>query len=495
MSFPIVGSFSADLVTKINAERTINLYEIFDPSGKKDKYLAPWPGKKNFESFVRGGTMRAAFVFKEFVYFVVADTIYRMDSSLVITIIGDQILATLVGHVGIAANEKQVIFVDNNKAVLWDTSTSTLTDPVVLPAGVIPLDVTFMDGYFILVSSGVNTQNQFLISNLNDGITWAAADFALTNARPTVLSACSVLKRRLFLFGETKSEIWLDAGAADFPFRRDNNLLLEHGVLARSSITEGFDRMFYLSNDEDGVGGVMMVIGTSPQKVSSREVDETIQTFTQPEDAEGFVFKINGQIFYQLNFTTDDRTFIYNANTDRWHEAQMIDGSRDIATAHSYFFNKHYVGSYNTNILYELSENFYSNQIEDNNIEKIKRIRIARVFSTPTYNRIRIDRLWVDMLQGIGLSKTKGLSYFPFPPFPQSAADVDPVIFLSISEDGGISYHNFGSAPIGPSGQSLVRTMWHKLGARRDAIIKLETTTSLPIYILGAAIDYEGSPE
>ncbi len=235
--------------------------------------------------------------------------------------------------------------------------------------------------------------------------------------------------------------------------------------------------MFYLSNDEDGVGSIMMVMGTVPQPISTREIDETIQSFSAPEEATGFAFKINGQIFYQINFESDGRTFVYNVNTNKWHELEMLDGSRHLANTHIFYQNKHFVGDYSNANLYQLSNDFLTN-----NGESIKRTRIAHVMSAPTYNRIRLNRFHVDMLQGVGIQNVL-------------VPDTDPVVFLSISEDGGVSYHNFDKRSIGKSGERLTRTIWRRLGTRRDAIIKLEMYNNVPYYILGAAIDMEELPE
>src|SRR5436190_6134063 len=458
--FPIVGSLHEDIITKVDAERTINMYEVDSSTGKKAKYLHPSPGKKSIATFTDGGTGRASFTFKGFTYFVVGDTIYRMDNTFIPNVIALNFFTTTTGHVGIAANEFQIMFVDGIKAFLWDTNTSTgINDTPNLPAGFTPLDITFMDGSFILISSAPGFQNRFYVSALNDGTVWPILDFALINSRPTILNGVAVLKRRIFFFGQTKSELWIDAGASDFRFRRDNNLLLEHGVKAISSISQAFDRLFYLSGDQDGVGAIMMVTGITPQPISTRQMDERIQSFVHPEDATGFAYKINGQIFYQINFTFDNHTYVFNADTGRWHELESIDANpaiagenfyenRDIAQSHSFFENKHFVTSYLTNKLYEVSPFFL-----DNDGEKIKRTRICRTASAPTYDRIKYNRMQIDMLKGVGLINTKPISSYPpgvLP--PQNAGDVDPMVYLSVSEDGGVTYHSFGTASFGKAG-------------------------------------------
>jgi hypothetical protein len=494
VDFPIVGSFNEDPVGKVNDQRTINFYEVFDYEGKKPKYLAPWPGLKALYTASEGANGRAAATIQGFAYFAIRSDIYRLDPTLTFTRITDNanLFATTEGHVGIASNERYVAFVDGQRLLFWDTVTEVMTDLTFRLVGIPPLDITYMDGYFILVSGDPNNDNAFYVSDLSwDGTTnWNINAFARVNSRPTTLSVVSVLKRRIFLFGENHSEIWLDAGQADFPFRRDNNLLLGHGIKAKSSLAsydgEEFSGLFYLSNSLNGVGSVMMVVGTMPKKISTREIDEAIQVMPTPEDATGFAFKINGQVFYQINFTGGNRTFVFNATNNRWHSLEDIRGNRHIANVHAFYLGKHYIAGHEEDLVYEFSDNFFdiNRDIASLPIEKIKRTRISRVMSVPTYNKIRIDRFQVDMLQGVGLQN-----------IPSSDPAYDPVVFLSISEDGGSTYVAFERKEIGKSGKRLTRTIWRKLGARRDAIIKLEMFNRVPYYIFGAAIDVEVLPE
>lgn len=497
--FPIVGSFREDIITRIDAERTINWYEVIPATGIKNHYLHLSPGKKEVGTFVNGNTGRnQSFSFKGFTYYVVGDTIYRVDSTPTVFVIAPNFFTTITGHIGIAANENEIIFVDGIKAFLWNTTTSTgIDDTPNLPGGFTPLDVTFMDGSFILISGAPGNQNRFYISALNDGTTWNILDFALIDSRPTILNGVAVLKRNIFFFGQVKTEVWQDAGLAVFRFRRQNNLLFEHGVKAISSIAEGFDRLFYLSGDEGGVGSIMMVEGITPVPISDPVMDEKIQGYTAPDDATGFVYKINGQIFYQINFTTDNHTFVYNATssalagTHLWHELEMLNGERDIANSHAFIGKTHFMTSYKDNKLYELNRDFL-----DNNGEKIKRTRIARFMELATLERIRHIRFQLDMLKGVGRINTKPISFYPphVQP-PPEASDVIPTVFLSMSNDGGITYHTYGEESFGAAGERLIRIIWRQLGTYRDAVYKIEIFNAVPVYVLRAVIDYEAQPE
>jgi hypothetical protein len=69
------------------------------------------------------------------------------------------------------------------------------------------------------------------------------------------------------------------------------------------------------------------------------------------------------------------------------------------------------------------------------------------------------------------------------------------MVFLSVSEDGGITYKSFGQTSFGRAGDRLIRVIWRSLGTYRDAIFKFEMYSSVPTYVLGAAIDMDEDPQ
>lgn len=481
IDFPIVGSFRKDQVTKISAEQTINWYEVLHPYGKKTSALHPVQGL-NKKVQIGIGPIRGSFVFiDDKAYFASSNQLFQMDTAYVVTPLSPPNLTTTTGFVRIVSNQTQIIFCDGVTAILYDTVALTLTT-ITFPAGVIPGDITYMDGYFIVTN--VN-DNRFYVSNLDDGSTWNALSFASINSSPTFAVSVIRLKRRLFLFGSLITEVWLDAGTANFPFRRDNNLLFEHGLEAVGSLVEGFDRLFYLSRDDGGPSYVKMVEGTVPVNISTYEIDNVIQGLSNTDKAVGMVYKIDGIIFYKLN--VGGMTFVYNVTMSsegdrKWHQEEMLDGTQSLANTHIFFNNLHFVGDYKSSNLYQFDKQFLTNDGEH-----IHRLRTTHVLSDPTYKQMRIDRFQVDMLQGVGEPGSDCTDFVCL----NDNQDMNPVLNLSLSSDGGLTYHNFGPAEIGKTGQYKWRTIWRNLGVNRDNILRIESWNSVSLYILGAAIHVE----
>lgn len=310
-------------------------------------------------------------------------------------------------------------------------------------------------------------------------------------SHPGTIVACRTLHRRIFLFSQYFTEVWENAGlGTNLPFRRNNSLLMEVGTPAIGSIAVGFDSMFFLSQDKDGLGAVMEVKGSESIPVSNRALDyQLAQYIADPSmgvsDARGIMIKENGLIFYRLNFTAANHTYVLNVSMStpdqpRWHEEEVLNGNRHPAQTHAFFSGVNYYFSYNQPIMY-IVDTAYST----NDGEAIRRMRIGRTFAPEGYNRLRIDRFQLDLLQGAVDNNN-------------AAGPLNPIVFLHISRDGGHTWGTSFTANMGAIGEYSYRTVWRKLGTiprGQGFTPKIEFFNQIPFVILGAMWDFEVMPE
>ena len=388
-------------------------------------------------------------------------------------------------------------------------------------------------GVIYYIKSVINSTT-FTISTTNGG---TAITFSSTGTAPIFISnngelqlgsitshpgtivACQTLHRRVFLFSQNYTEVWENAGiGTNLPFRRNNSLLIEVGTPAVGSVALGFDRMFFLSQDRDGLAGVMEVAGSNAVPVSNRALDYQLAQYAADplagvSDARGILVKDNGLIFYRLNFTLANHTFVFNATMStpeslKWHEEEVLNGDRHPAQTHAYFLGTNYYGDYATPLFY-----IVSNQEPTNNGEAIRRMRIGRQITPEGYNRLRIDRFQVDVLQGqFDISQLVDVDLLAEDGdmlTTESAENIiledqletgggNPVIFLSVSRDGGQTYGNHLIATMGALGQRTYRTVWRKIGTTprgQGFVPKIEFFNEIPFIVLGAAWDFEVLPE
>lgn len=343
------------------------------------------------------------------------------------------------------------------------------------------------------------------------------------NSHPGTIVACRTLHSRLFLFSQFFTEIWENSGlGTNLPFRRNNSILMEYGTPAIGSISVSFDKMIFLSQDRGGLGSIMEVEGTQSIPISNRALDFKLAGYaalSQISDCRGFLLKENGLIFYRMNFTAANHTYVYNVTLSDpsleegklWHEEETLAGNRHPAQTHAYFNGVNYVGHYSKPILYILDSTVFTNDGE-----AIPRRRIGRPIVPAAYQRTRVDRFQIDLLQGnIALLnfQEQQLSLLTENSFEIDSesgsvlqleqeifitAQQDPEVFLSISKDGGQTYGFMMSAPMGEVGDRTFRTVWRKLGVipRGQAFVpKLEYFINAPFILMGAAWAYEILPE
>jgi len=405
--------------------------------------------------------------------------------------------------------------------------------PIVFAGGGLPAELVAGTTYYV---KSIVSPTTITVSATNGGtaITSAAGGAGdITNngqlqqgsisSHPGTIVACRTLHRRLFLFSQNFTEVWENQGiGTNLPFRRNNSLLIELGTPAIGSVTTGFDRLFFLSQDRDGLGSVIMVGGTDPIPVSNRALDFQLAQYAAVQhvaDCRGFLIKENGLIFYRMNFTLANHTFVYNVTlsnpqqeeTKYWHEEEVLNGDRHLAQTHAYFNGINYVGDYLQPILYRVDPTVYKN-----NGETIRRMRITKAFVPPGYQRIRVDRLQIDLLQGhlanllptledldlltedsYILETEAGLDIL----LEQSLVIYDPdqlFVYLSISKDGGQTYGYSAGAQMGLIGQRTARTLWRKLGTTKRGqafVVKIEFYDPVPFVIMGASWAMEVLPE
>lgn len=408
------------------------------------------------------------------------------------------------------------------------TTTGTLPNPLVTTAtyyvirigtaatfpGEIKLALTYADaiaGIAInLTTNGTPTNTVTVFGQLQQG--------SITT-HPGTIVGCRTLHRRLFLFSQNFTEVWENAGiGTNLPFRRNNALLMEVGTPSVGSISVGFDKMFFLSQDKDGLGSVMEVQGTQAIPVSNRALDyQLAQYASDPDtgvaDCRSILIKENGLIFYRMNFTLANHTFVLNVTMSspempRWHEEERLNGERHPAQTHAFFDGVNYYGDYESATFY-----LVDNSIPTNDGESIRRMRIGRQVTPEGYNRLRIDRFHLDLLQGAVDQEILDSAFL----ITENNADIlteaeevisleqqvvissgQPVVFLSISKDGGQTFGYTLRANMGKIGERTFRTVWRKLGTTprgQGFTPKIEFFNMVPFIVLGAAWDFEILPE
>lgn len=470
----IVPAFGFDLGIKsqnVTAQMRENLY--IDVKTEKDKtgiaiYGTPglilFNGATGGANPYRGVTEQIG----NFFYGVKSGTVYKVNNAGVETAMTG-VLNTTSGNVSMAYNGTQVLIVDGTNGYILTVATDSVA---VIASGNFPngaTTATFQGGFFLVDDPAHN--GRFYKSASYDGTTWAAADFATAETNPDALVRVFTNQGIVHLFGTATTEYWSNTGALDFPYSPIQGAAIEWGLAARWSVAKLMGAVTMLGANLQGHVQVGMLNGFQWQPISTPELDDELDDYTV-SDAVAFSYMLAGHQFYEINFPTANRTWLYDATassiagTPIWSRLKSGTG-RHLGQFYVNFINRNIVTDYSSGNIYQLDYNTYT----DNGAIIRRLLRSKHVFKNN--QQVAVGRLWVDFETGVGLSTGQGSN---------------PQVMMRYSKDGGHTWSTELWQTLGAIGKYLTRVFWQRLGRARDWVFELVITDPVKVVILNAGL-------
>jgi hypothetical protein len=420
----------------------VNCYaEKADGDKREDFAVMATPGLTLWAT-VGDGPYRGHVVCGGVLYMVSGGTLYSVASNGTATALG-AIPGT--GPVGIACNYTEVCIAVNGTGYVW--SGGSLQTPVPFSVS----DVIYIDGYILWT---VQNSEQFIISGLDDALTYDGADIASVEGAPDDVEGVINSHREILFFGAQTTEIYYNSGAADFPFERQGNAFIERGIFDANSAVKIDNSVTFVGDDRV----VYLLNGYQPQRVSTHAIEYLLRGATY---ARGWTYSMEGHKFYVLE--CDAGTAVYDHATGTWHMRKSWDS--DIWRCNGA------IDAYGRTLLTDRANgNLY---VPSNDVHTENGNTISVEISLPTleYGRQRVTMYAFEVTVETGGGN----------------GDVtDPQIMLSYSDDGGRLWSNSLWRSAGQLGDYRARAVWRRLGQFRARQIKLVMTD--PFYRL--AISY-----
>lgn len=251
-----------------------------------------------------GGPVRAVFGFN--------GTLYAVADGNLVKVVGSTV--TTIGAVGtsenvsVATNNSQIALIVGNTYYVSDGATVTSHSTGAIST---PVDLTYIDGYIVVIGEGQGRKDLITVSGLDDATTFAGLDFASAEDNPDALIGIAREGSRLLLFGTEIAEEWYNSGDADFPLAPSGRVI-EQGLYSRRMLAKEDNSVFFVSEDKVA----MRTSGGVPPVISTREIDDLLEAST-PTYA--FTFKERGHKFYAIR-RDGASTLVYDMTTGLWHE-------------------------------------------------------------------------------------------------------------------------------------------------------------------------------
>lgn len=347
-----------------------------------------------------------------------------------------------------------------------------ITDPAFFGAD----KIAFIDGW--LIFNQPDTQNFYTNAPQPYTLIFAGSFFAKNDTSSDNLITLQENNRELWLVGERHSEVWYDAGGANFGFSRIPGVAPQIGCSAKNTIARLGDSLMWLGRSERGENVVIKTEQYGYQDVSTRAVEHAISSYPLVSDAFAYTYLEEGHLFYVLTFPTADATWVYDHTSSVeggrpfWHQRASYNATtgafhRDRGNCFVNYQDLRLVGDYTSGKILQLSRTVY-----DDDGEPLIAIRRApHVWSKQNRGYLFHRALQIEFSPGVGRVTGQG---------------ENPQVMLKWTSDGVDSYEQWTT--LGAIGATKNRALWRNLGKARDR--EYEAMISDPVNrdIVGATL-------
>lgn len=400
-------------------------------------------------------------------YGVHRNNFYQINNAGLMTSRGT--IGTSEGRVDITDDGDKIAVVDGQEIYVYDPATPDVNIAAVADADRpdSPNTCTFQAGRIITDEDGTG---EFHGSGAYAPTTWAALDYATAESHPDNTVRVINYRGTLVVMGTNSIEYFQNVGGSGFPYATIAQATQEVGLAARWSVGRFAGSYAFLAQNREGQVFIATFNGFQAQRISNFELDHLINNYGTVGDASGFGYLLGGHAFYQINFPTEGKSWLYDGSTKYWSELRYGSSERHRAEMGTDFLYHTIVTDYENGKMYRLDANTYTDNgdpihtiLRGRHIEKNRKV-------------FKIGSIELGMEHGVGLATGQGS---------------EPVAGLRLSKDGGHSWGTQTFAPMGKVGEYRSRCIWRRLGRGRDIVPEVTITDPVKRVITDAVMNLE----
>jgi len=579
IDFPIIGYYDQQRFKQFNPSDTANWYLVQDDIGKKKVAMYPVMGRRHVQvsgqnKLIFPAEPRGIFHSINYSYVVSVSAIYRIDKNFnqlqidqgkVVTLAGDVFFDFLV-----TPDVTFACFTDGQKIYVYREDTGSFDT---LSGIGVPTKPKYIATFGNRIAVSQDNSSQFNLSeiNLNGTAFNPATAFSVSSAalfaqETGIIRQMAVLQNTLFIFTDYTTGIWsntpsvlLSAGGVTttFPWKKSTTSDFNFGIKDSKSLSVGFGLMTWMAQNSEGLIQVMTSNGGNPKRISTRAIDILFQRNFRlgiigalspflNGNADGFMYQWENTIFYRLSAGKFNNTGLldqeasansieYNFETDTWHRVIEKNGERNRIQKHTFYNNTHLVTVVGDNTVYEMSGQFYTNEITNPSAvdsqasdayiqEPFRYERITPIIAYDDYAEfitkwVEIDFVWGENYNLFSESPFANAQFLideqlgpdgePIYIIAENSPSGDPIYILADegntptqneliynnifkphvelywSDDGGVSFFPADVREFSRLGVYQWRMRWYQLGPSRNRCYKLVCVSPSPMVVLG----------
>lgn len=501
---PLGSSPYLTAYTSVGRERCENLY--LERSGSKtskaEEFYVKIAGLRRVHEgsstnacrgLMRASNGRLFGVYGQYIYETLTDWTQVLRGSL----------GTYSGTVGMEDDGQRMLIVDGQDGwtLKYENNVLERIDPNHAGDEGFPRGATHavcLDTYFLVNNPNTNDyawSNQSYSLMTTGGITtgatpenaghWNGLNTASKIAHPDNIVAICDCNNMAWLFGQTSVEVHYDTGEYPGTWARYEGAIIETGCSAKYSVKRYMNNVYWIGSDRTGTVGVFTNNGFAPQRISTRGIEQIMQSMSNYTDAIGLTWAENGHAFYMIHFPTGDRTLVYDIVTGVWHERTYL--YRQDGTTHrwkgnyvAYFNGQVVFGDNVTDALYVSDQYYYVNDDPTGNtVNYIKCVKTTPI-GFQSGKMVRYKSIQPMLAQGVGLAQNTDWG-----------VGEDPKIIIQASNDSGNTWTQGRLSFVGKRGEYDRRSRLTTWGMARNRVWSLTYTEPTPYILIGLLADIQ----
>lgn len=275
------------------------------------------------------------------------------------------------------------------------------------------------------VTGGSGNGATFTVAYTTGVGAWNADDFASKVVIADPLVAAVAVQGFIWLLGQQSYEVWFNGSGGGsgalanntFPFEWSQGVSKNIGCVSVNSIATANNSVFWVSQDANGQGIIVMGSKSVDQRISTHAIEAQLSTYPTISDATAYCYQQQGHYFYVVNFPSAPNydgqadagtTWVFDMASSQWHERVWSDSNgiehRHRANNSANVYGVNVCGDWENSNLYM----FDLNNFTDNG-QPIKRlIRSGVEIDKEANRRINFKQLIANFLTGTATTNGAG---------------------------------------------------------------------------------------
>lgn len=300
MQIPILSGIYTDTKADFRSAYPLNMKPIIKDTGISAGYLRPVEGL--VQTGTGPGVSRGAINWNDVHYRVMGSRIVRVDPDGTVIDLGD--VGSDGKHVSMTYSfDYLAIASAGNLYLLKDDVLTQVTDADLGTC----LDVIWIDGYFL------STDGEFIVNtDIGDPFSVNTTSYTSSEIDPDPVVALVKLRNEMYAVNRYTIEVFTNVGGSGFPFGRVNGAQIQRGALGTHCATVYEEQIAFLGSAPGESPGVFLAGNGASQKISTRELDETLALYNEQELSDVVLEVVNDRNHALLWVRLPDRTLVFD---------------------------------------------------------------------------------------------------------------------------------------------------------------------------------------